>query len=509
MSDFTLVQLLNQKTPVIITGGYVPRGAYDNATDYAVGDSVDYLSSSYVMYVDAAAGTLPTDTTKWQIIANKGATGSQGIQGETGETGTAATATAGTTTTGAAGSDASVVNSGTTAAAVFDFTIPRGDTGATGSAGADGADGADGAAATIAVGTVTTVDPSDPATVTNSGTSAVAVFDFEIPKGDPGTSGHVIKDEGTPLTARAGLNFVGAGVTATDDAGNDQTIVTIPSTDITGKASLALDNLASVAINTSLISDTDSTDDLGSTTKQWANVHTDRLVSTISDLVIENDLSDGDITFKVNDGGVDTTVMTLDGATGNVGIGTTTPQALFDVTSNYAKTETSSNVYSYFGKTNEAANYAALQMWMTGGAAAVNRVWALQTIEQGVANAGSLVFQPNGGNVGIGTTSPTSKLHNAGSISLPYVAKTADYTLTDADYTVAVTASSVNITILLPAAAGCVGRIYNIKKMDATAYTVIVDGNASEVIDGDTTQILSSQYDSLQVQSTGSAWLII
>ena len=95
-----------------------------------------------------------------------------------------------------------------------------------------------------------------------------------------------------------------------------------------GGATKALDNLAAVAINTSLISDADSTDDLGSISKQWANVHTDRLVSTISDLTIENDLSDGDIIFKVNDGGVDTTVMTLDGATGRVGIGNTAPASL-------------------------------------------------------------------------------------------------------------------------------------------------------------------------------------
>ena len=32
-----------------------------------------------------------------------------------------------------------------------------------------------------------------------------------------------------------------------------------------------------------------------------------------------------DITFKVNDGGVTTTVMTIDGSESRVGIGTTTP----------------------------------------------------------------------------------------------------------------------------------------------------------------------------------------
>ena len=65
----------------------------------------------------------------------QGPVGAQGNTGPQGPIGIAATATAGTTTTGAAGSSASVVNAGTTSAAVFNFTIPRGDTGATGPVG--------------------------------------------------------------------------------------------------------------------------------------------------------------------------------------------------------------------------------------------------------------------------------------------------------------------------------------------------------------------------------------
>jgi hypothetical protein len=41
-------------------------------------------------------------------------------------------------------------------------------------------------------------------------------------------AGHHLHDEGTRLPARTRLNFVGAGVTATDDAANDTTTVTIP-----------------------------------------------------------------------------------------------------------------------------------------------------------------------------------------------------------------------------------------------------------------------------------------
>ncbi len=44
----------------------------------------------------------------------------------------------------------------------------------------------------------------------------------------PSSGGHTIEDEGTPLTDRTKLNFVGAGVTVTDDSGDDASVVTIP-----------------------------------------------------------------------------------------------------------------------------------------------------------------------------------------------------------------------------------------------------------------------------------------
>ena len=57
---------------------------------------------------------------------SKGDIGPQGPQGEKGDTGTAATISVGTVTTGAAGTNAVVTNAGTSSAAKFNFTIPRG-----------------------------------------------------------------------------------------------------------------------------------------------------------------------------------------------------------------------------------------------------------------------------------------------------------------------------------------------------------------------------------------------
>lgn len=65
----------------------------------------------------------------------------------------------------------------------------RGPRGADGTPGSKGEDGAPGTAATVRIGTVTTVDSSENAGVTNSGSSSAAVFNFSIPKGAKGDQG--------------------------------------------------------------------------------------------------------------------------------------------------------------------------------------------------------------------------------------------------------------------------------------------------------------------------------
>jgi len=124
--------------------------------------------------------------------------------GTPGAQGDAATIAVGTTTTLAPGSSATVANAGTSSAAVFNFGIPAGQTGAT---GATGATGSPGTAATIAAGTTTTGAPGSSASVTNSGTSGAAVFDFTIPRGDVGATG------ATGATGPAGPGVAAGGST--------------------------------------------------------------------------------------------------------------------------------------------------------------------------------------------------------------------------------------------------------------------------------------------------------
>ena len=81
------------------------------------------------------------------------------------------------------------------------------------------------------------------------------------------------------------------------------------------------------------------------------------------------------------------------------------------------------------------------------------------------------------------------------------VTKTADYTATTADHIILGDATSASITITLPTAAGIKGTLFHINKIDSTVNTVTVDGNGSETTDGDTTAVLTAQYESIKLIS--------
>ncbi|NLJ06064.1 MAG: hypothetical protein GX437_00185 [Sphingobacteriales bacterium] len=111
--------------------------------------------------------------------------------------------------------------------------------------------------------------------------------------------------------------------------------------------------------------------------------------------------------------------------------------------------------------------------------------------------------------VSIGTETANSLLQVNGSISLPIVTKSAAYTATLSDYTILCDGNSSAFTISLPAASAIKGRIYVIKKTDASSNAITVDGNGSETIDGNATYSLTSKNQFVMIQSDGSGWQVI
>jgi len=79
-------------------------------------------------------------------------------------------------------------------------TGPQGATGSQGPKGDTGTTGAQGPAGTITVGSVTTGSAGTNVSVTNSGSSTAAIINFTIPRGDPGTDASVTAGTGIQVT---------------------------------------------------------------------------------------------------------------------------------------------------------------------------------------------------------------------------------------------------------------------------------------------------------------------
>ena len=142
-----------------------------------------------------------------------------------------------------------------------------------------------------------------------------------------GTLIAIVSDtEFTPQTTIAGFPTVFKGITLT----------TSPSGIKLHGTSTDADKLGGISAASFLRSDANdtTTGTIGIVTDSGMTVGADSDLSITVDStggVVSNTVNNTDITFKVNDGGVTTTVMTIDGSESRIGIGTTTPTTKLDV----------------------------------------------------------------------------------------------------------------------------------------------------------------------------------
>jgi hypothetical protein len=156
----------------------------------------------------------------------------------------------------------------------------------------------------------------------------------------------------------------------------------------------------------------------------------------------------------------------------------------------------------------ELASVSAGSYLRSGGVSTVS-VWSTLKLPNS-ATANRIPYATSTNTIGesANLTFDGNTLAVAGSLTLSIATFTTDVTLGNTHHTVLMNVS-VNRIVTLPAAAGNTGRVYVIKKIDASAFTVTIDGNASETIDGATTKVLALQYAGMTIQCDGSNWHII
>ena len=136
----------------------------------------------------------------------------------------------------------------------------------------------------------------------------------------------ISEDEFTPKTSISGFATIKKGITLTTAISDTKFQGTSTDSDALGGVTAA-NYLRSNANDT-------TSGTLGVVTDSGMTVGADNDLSITVDssgAIISNTISDTDITFKVNDGGTTTTLMTLDGSEARIGIGTTSPSTKVEV----------------------------------------------------------------------------------------------------------------------------------------------------------------------------------
>jgi len=140
----------------------------------------------------------------------------------------------------------------------------------------------------------------------------------------------------------------------------------------------------------------------------------------------------------------------------------------------------------------------------TSGSITTRPIFAIEN------NTDSKFLIDAGGAVGIGTTTPNSKLQINGSLAVKRTATAEDYT-TSGETIVGVTDTTAARTITL-ATADCVeGRLITIKDESGGAgtHSITIATEGSETIDGASTVTISTNYGCIRLYSNGNNWFTI
>jgi hypothetical protein len=120
----------------------------------------------------------------------------------------------------------------------------------------------------------------------------------------------------------------------------------------------------------------------------------------------------------------------------------------------------------------------------------------------------TMMYLDSSGNVGVGTTSPHSRLQVNGSLAMKIKTVTAEYHVTDSDRILVADASGGWFDIFLPSAVGIAGRVLTIKCV-SDFWHVNVWAEEGELIDHYISGLPVDPWEYITLVSDGSKWLII
>lgn len=102
----------------------------------------------------------------------------------------------------------------------------------------------------------------------------------------------------------------------------------------------------------------------------------------------------------------------------------------------------------------------------------------------------------------------TNGAGGGGSSAFSWATKTTTYTITTADSGILADATSAGFTVTLPTAVSAT-KTYTVKKIDSAAHNVTIATTGGQTIDGASTFVIGTQWQSATVGSNGSNWFIV
>lgn len=322
-----------------------------------------------------------------------------------------------------------------------------------------------------------------------------------------------IQEEGTGLTQRTTLNFVGSSATAADDT--TRTTVTFDS-DLDALASNSTNGLwartgtgtgaaRTITGTTNQVNVSNGDGVSGNPTLSLPqNIHTSA-TPQFAGLTSTGNLAMSGTGLRFTADFSNATLANRFMFQSSTTNGSTFVSALPNGTDNFsgfvAYNSSSPSTAHYFRFFTNSTSQALIDSGKNGGGAIAPIAFAHNTAQ--------VATFTTGGHFSIGASGTDGAFLTVQGGIATAITSTGSTTLNDTHSSILCNASGGAQTYTLPAGAAAFGRVYTIKKTDSSSNACIIDADSNQTIDGHLIVRISGQNESLTIQSDGTNWRVI